>query len=223
MVMDQVDLRNCNNLLCRVTVGDNKYIGRIETLGNKNTYLFSNDEDNTLVAIWDSQTKTFFGVNDEEVSDFAIIPRNPRTYMDWRVGDKCAKNDEDNLEVIYRYGEFVVCKDAFGYASENYTCRQLFDDGYRLILTEIEKSIIDEAADKKSKWIPNYGETVLVRDCYGDKWLLAAFITYDECCNKGNYEVTDGQASFWSSQCIPYNKETRHLLGTTKNCNQLNF
>ena len=166
--------------------------------------------------------------NSWAITNFEIVPRDPETYKDWQVGDKVLNLNIRTAksavkEVIFRSGEVVICKTIQNSAAGVYTCDELYQAGYRLILSDIEKSAIDEDVDKKSEWIPKHGEPVLVRNCYGDKWLLAVIITHDECCNKGNYEVTDGQASFWSTQCIPYNKETRHLLGTTKNCNQLNF
>lgn len=55
-------------------------------------------------------------------------------------------------------------------------------------------------------------DKVLVRDSLLSKWRpdFFGFLVQNE-----NYIICSG--SFWY-QCIPYNKETKHLLGTTGNC-----
>ena len=61
------------------------------------------------------------------------------TYKDWRVGDKivCYNSCEDKAEVIFRSGELVVCKytnDPDASASSNFTCEELYNEGWRLDL-----------------------------------------------------------------------------------------
>lgn len=85
--------------------------------------------------------------------NFKIIPRDPETYKDWQMGDHVAMpasdNDNDNkVIIIFRAGELVVFKRPIGdgrwEADMPYTCEELFEKGYRLVLTDIEKQIIKE-------------------------------------------------------------------------------
>ena len=54
---------------------------------------------------------------------------------------------------------------------------------------------------------------VLVRSSYGDIWRPAIYGVFD---SKKHYHYVVG-GSYWT-QCIPYNEETKHLLGTTNDC-----
>ena len=79
--------------------------------------------------------------------NFKIIPRDPETYMDWQVGDKVCEDEHRNAcyEVIFRSGELVVFKDWNNWASNPMTCSEAFTRfGMRLVLTDIEKQIIEE-------------------------------------------------------------------------------
>ena len=98
-------------------------------------------------------------VIDSDFTDFEIIPRDPETYKDWQVGDKIAAcTDDKGGEVIFRSGKLVICKDKNdGRAAGPYTCEELFEDeDFRLVLTDIEKQIIEER--KKSEWKPQDGD-----------------------------------------------------------------
>ena len=80
------------------------------------------------------------------ITDFEIVPRDPETYQDWQVGDKVKRIVDEldlNKEVIFRSGELVICKTEQGVASDNYLCYELFRNGYRLVLTDIEKQIVE--------------------------------------------------------------------------------
>ena len=94
-------------------------------------------------------------------SDFEIVLRDPETYKDWHVGDKIAKYSRGrHREVIFRSGEVVIYKlpinneEAFG----PYTCGELFGKGFRLVLTDIEKQIIEEREKAEGK--PQDGDLV---------------------------------------------------------------
>lgn len=113
---------------------------------------FVADEDGELVTMWEG------GKICEHIMDFEIVPRDPETYKDWQVGDKVKRIVDEliaNEEVIFRSGELVVCKTDNETASRNYLCDELFNDGYRLVLTDIEKQIIE-----KKKWKPQDGDIV---------------------------------------------------------------
>ena len=58
-------------------------------------------------------------------------------------------------------------------------------------------------------------DKVLVRDYYSDNWDCAFFSYYNG--NKFNNSPFNCIHNSYS-QCIPYNEETKHLLGTNKDC-----
>lgn len=58
-------------------------------------------------------------------------------------------------------------------------------------------------------------DKVLVRDFLSDNWMADFFEKFEES-NDAYYNVTC-VTSHWI-QCIPYNEETKHLLGTRDNC-----
>lgn len=58
-------------------------------------------------------------------------------------------------------------------------------------------------------------DKVLVRDFLSNNWMADFFEKFEES-NDAYYNVTC-VTSYWI-QCIPYNEETKHLLGTRDNC-----
>ena len=119
-------------------------------------------------------------VIDSDFTDFEIIPRDPETYKDWQVGDKIAAcTDDKGGEVIFRSGKLVICKDKNdGRAAGPFTCEELFEDvDSRLVLTDIEKQIIEEKK-KKSEWKPQDGDICYV-DAMFAEWV---FIKKGDTC-----------------------------------------
>ena len=100
------------------------------------------------------------GLELNQVTGFKIL--HPDTaeeieaYKDWQVGDRLRKKDglPRTIEVIFRCGELVVGKFIdTGRALTNYTCDELYEDGYRLIVDpapeeEIVEVTMDEIAEK---------------------------------------------------------------------------
>ena len=155
MEMKEIDLTKCNN--CRVKVRyryDRVYevTGRIEKVtegGGEARMLFVADEDEELITMWED------GKICEHIMDFEIVPRDPETYQDWQVGDTIEYSDNYSTgRIIFRGGDFVAA-DIEG-TCNCYTCEELFNEGYRLVLTDIEKQIIGE----KKKYEPQDGDIV---------------------------------------------------------------
>lgn len=97
-------------------------------------------------------------LNDTGVTDFRLFPmaaEEIEAYKDWRVGDKITDGIE-TMEVIFRSGEFVVCKGSDGEASCNYTCNELYEDNYRLVVEPEKEEIIEVTMDEiaKMKGVP---------------------------------------------------------------------
>ena len=57
-------------------------------------------------------------------------------------------------------------------------------------------------------------DKVLVRDFLSDNWMADFFEKIEE--NDIHYNVTCVTCKW--VQCIPYNEDTKHLLGTTNDC-----
>ena len=159
--MEKIDLTKCNN--CRAWVryryGRVEGTGRIEkvTEGGEVWMRFVTDEDGALITMWED------GKISEHIMDFEIVPRDPETYKGWQVGDSLLNEDISSSgelpdgRVIFRSGEFVVIADWQGNAIP-YTCDELYDEGYRLVLTDIEKQIIGEKKEKRYE--PQAGDIV---------------------------------------------------------------
>lgn len=136
-------------------------------------------------------------INDTAIRDFEIVPRDSETYKDWQVGDRATDpnekwNDSAYKEIIFRSGELVICKDGNGDISGGYTCGQLHRLGYRLVLTDIEKQIIEER--KKAKWKPQDGDI-----CYAELISDWVFIKKDGEFLTENYaalKLNDGYTNF---------------------------
>ena len=66
-----------------------------------------------------------------------------------------------------------------------------------------------QVEDIKSKCIFKPFDKVLVRDFNIDKWFATSF---SDATINGKYRICD---NCYYDQCIPYNDETKHLIGTT--------
>lgn len=155
-------------------------------------------------------------LNCSSISGFEIVPRDPETYRDWQVGDKVCEEEHKNAwyEVIFRSGELVLFKDWNNWASNPMTCSEAFTRfGMRLVLTDIEKQIIEERKPKLREF--RKGDPVLVRDFVNEPWELSAFIEKDEKRFKAGFPFGVGP-NYRFNICIPYNEKTMHLLGTTE-------
>ena len=229
-----IDLTQCNNCRFRAVVDGKEVTGRIEK--SKTSFLLTGDDVFGCVVSY-LELATLRGETDLitddggfRISGFEIVPRDPETYKDWQVGDIIGFEDENGeidiipehlCRVIFRSGELVAIADNCEDADINgvYTCSQLYRECCRLVLTDIEKRIIEER--KKAEDIPKSyefkkGEPVLVRDDNIYFWRISTFEKMSD--NKVlPYITNSGQGTTYPYKyCIPYNENTMHLLGTTE-------
>ena len=212
-----IDLTKCNNCHYTAKVDDIDDYGRICVENDESgiVYLYSYKE-HGYVGIWHCDTKEIQGLSDSTITAFGIEPRNPETYVDWQVNDILTKvgvekeERHDIVKVIFRSGEYVVISDTIGEKAivAGYTCKQLLSEGWRLVLTDIEKKI---GASKEP--ILRIGMPVLVKDNYG-RWKLGVLLGYREGQQK-YYVTTDGSDSLTYRECVPYNENMIDLIGTT--------
>ena len=137
------------------------------------------------------------GFDEAGISEFEIIPRDPETYKDWQVGDVYVNNDiNERCVVIFRCGELVFYKqESDGRCSSAYTCDELFENGFCLVLTDVEKQILEER--KKEVWKPQDGDI-----CCAGKWVFI---------KEGGKDSNDAYARFnlASGSCSLYTKVPR--------------
>lgn len=133
-------------------IGDLVVDGKIQIEGNY-VYLYQNYEEGLepndklgYKYAWYIGQIEDLNLIDNNVTNLMLEDSDPATYKDWQVGDmlKCY---EDVVEVIFRSGKLVILENYDGTASDNFTCDELFDLGYRLII-EKEPEIIELTSDE---------------------------------------------------------------------------
>lgn len=154
------NLLNCNCRKFSCYIRDNKAEGLIrvedgevflcqnvnngKNCKNKLGYAFS----------WNVSKGTREDLKENSVKDLIIKPAPKElieSYKDWQVGERVKnKSSESELEVIFRYGELVICKDMRGCATGNYTCDELYNEGYRLVVKE--DLPVEVTIDEIAKW-----------------------------------------------------------------------
>ena len=101
-----------------------------------------------------------YGLDRADITSFEIVPRDPDTYKDWQVGDKIIEGDVE-YSIIFRCGEIALYKNFRGSCCNvPYTCEELYNLGYRLVLTDAEKQILEE--QKKEGWEPQDGDICFI-------------------------------------------------------------
>jgi len=107
---------------------------------------------------WSVRDGSRDALDDTGITDLRLCPMTAEQiedYKDWQIGDKITY-DTETLEVIFRGGELVVCKDSDDEALSNYTCNELHKCGYRLVVEPEKEEIIEVTMDEiaKMKGVP---------------------------------------------------------------------
>lgn len=156
------DLLSCDGRRFRCKITGTPVEGRVRVEGDR-VYLCQNkrdgnDADDKLGYKYSWEVTSGFEQN--HVTEFKILPpctaEEIEAYKDWQVGDRLRKKDglPRTIEVIFRYGELIVGKFIdTGRALTNYTCDELYEDGFRLFVDpapeeEIVEVTMDEIAGK---------------------------------------------------------------------------
>lgn len=211
------DLEKCNNLNFRLNDGTT---GFIKVSPAKDAYLYASEK-----CRWDiNGVRPRFNLRVSlsnggslaesimEQRSLEIIPRDPETYQDWKVGDRFLKDGRVfEIRVEDNGFFFAITDDGF---STGRTDRLFSDDGARLVLTDYERKLLAEQEKEKCPF--KKGDRVLVRDRDDDRWRVRIFERYNEICKykyqcKDEYERRDDDMYL---QCIPYNEKTWMLLMT---------
>ena len=152
-------LRNCHGLRFRATICDEPQEGVIKVTSEGVILCYGEEDPGYLVTFGRRDSLSFseqtFNILPD---DFEVDPRDPESYKDWQVGDKILDSCNKPFEVIFRYGEMMIFKESDGTAHSPFTCEEVFTRGYRLVLTDIEKQIIEET--EKAGWEPQDGDVL---------------------------------------------------------------
>lgn len=141
-----------------------------------------------------------------ENRDLEIVPRDPETYTDWKVGDRVQNKCAGGLYTIAAKLGDIVFLLSDNDAVES-MCTAILAKYYALVLTDYEKEL--QELEKKKECQFKEGDKVLVRDS-DTSWKFDVFQHYEEnACY--SYECLGSEYE----QCIPLNEHTWQLLGTT--------
>ena len=208
------DLTKCNNLNFKLASGLSGFI-KVSPKGD--CYLYQHDklwDVNAMMQMprfWKSVESAAFNSFAED-SELSIVPRDPETYTDWKVGDKVISKTGNKINTINAMlgNAIVLVRDA----EVPITILTSVDDLTRynkLVLTDYEQELIhaQKMEEKKKKCPFKEGDKVLVRDS-DTSWKFDIFQNYEEnACY--SYECLGSEYE----QCIPLNEHTWQLLGTT--------
>ena len=209
-------MTKCVNLRFRLRIdGTNNYFGRIGTDERGRNCLFCDDGNAYWIADSSEELQRY------GKSDFEIIPRDPETYRDWQVGDIIwdSHGSGANGRIIFRGGEFVAA-DIDGMCI-CYTCKEMFNDGYRLALIDIERQIIEE----KKKYEPQDGDVCFVKTAAGNCFI---FIKRDHKSDEEIHSYACFDTNLWSLcsakvSCVCDRQSIRELRPATEDEKQMLF
>lgn len=146
-----------------------------------------------------------------EEHDLEIVPRDPETYTDWKVGDKVINNKNNQVNTLIAVlGKAIVLVRDDGAPLTGLTTADSLTKYDKLILTDYEQELLAEQEKEKCPF--REGDKVLVRDYDSSEWRFAIFASYNKD-SKEPYKMKSSLLSY--RQCISLNEHTWRLLGTT--------
>lgn len=204
------DVTKCNNLNFKLASGLSGFM-KVSPKGD--CYLYQHDkywDINTMKQeprFWRSIESAAFDSFVED-SELQIVPRDPETYTDWKVGDKVINNKSNQVNTLIAVlGKAIVLVRDDGAPFTGLTTADSLTKYDKLILTDYEQELL---ADREKKKCPfKEGDKVLVRDT-GTFWRFDKFRFYNE---GENYPYVCFSSVY--GQCIPLTEHTWKLLGTT--------
>lgn len=146
-----------------------------------------------------------------EEHDLEIVPRDPETYTDWKVGYKVISNKGNQVNTLIAVlGKAIVLVRDDGAPITGLTTADNLTKYDKLILTDYEQELLAEQEKEKCPF--REGDKVLVRDYDSSEWRFAIFASYNKD-SKEPYKMKSSLLSY--RQCISLNEHTWRLLGTT--------
>lgn len=206
------DLEKCDNLNFRLKDGTT---GFVKVSPAKDAYLYANEKCRWDINGGRPRFKLRAGLSNDkpfaesfmEQKGLEIIPRDPETYQDWKVGDRFLK-DGRVFEIRVEDNGFFFAISDVGFLTGR-TDKLFSGSGARLVLTDYEQELL-AVQEEEEKCPFTRGDRVLVRDQVHARWRVRIFDHYNKNATY-KYECKDAVYL----QCIPYNEKTWMLLMTT--------
>ncbi|CDA96146.1 unknown [Bacteroides sp. CAG:709] len=204
------DSKKCNNLNFKLASG---LSGFIKSAPNGDVYLyqyqnFCNWDPITMTMIpyfWKTVKAEAFNSFAED-SELSIVPRDPETYTDWKVGDRVMDKDTRGIHTIAaKLSDIVFLLNDNNAVTS--TCTAMLTKDYTLVLTDYEQELLKVQGKKECPFKEE--DKVLVRD-EDSSWAFDEFLYY---VAESHYPYKCVSSSY--EQCIPLNEDTWKLLGTT--------
>ena len=153
-------LRKCHGLRFKATLNNKPQEGIIKVMSDCIMFCLGDEDYGRLFTFERRNTLSLSAESFRLLpSDFEVVPRDPETYKDWQVGDVIVyKRNNERFVIVFRCGEIVFYKkENDRCSSQAYTCEELYyENNCRLVLTDIEKQIIEE--QEASEWKPQDGD-----------------------------------------------------------------
>lgn len=207
------DVTKCNNLNFKLASGLSGFM-KVSPKGD--CYLYQNNEYwdiNTMMPkprFWRAVESAAFDSFVED-SELQIVPRDPETYTDWKVGDKVISNKGNQVNTLIAVlGKAIVLVRDAEVPITGLTTADSLTKYDKLILTDYEQELLAEQEKEKCPF--REGDKVLVRDYDSSEWRFAIFASYNKDSEEP-YQVKSSLLSY--RQCLPLNEHTWKLLGTT--------
>lgn len=214
------DFARCNNLNCKVIDEKGKVReGFLKVTSRGKVYVYYSNENKIFNPFLQIELNSYYAIftdvtNFEEWAErheLEIIPRDPETYTDWKVGDvlKDIVNPRDLFIIHARLGDMVLISDITRYYGYTYTSKCITEK-CKLVLTDYEKELLNAPSKEKKECPFRKGDRVLVRNDDRADWFFEFFNSFEEgkdypyYCSSNAYRY-----------CIPYNEKTWKLLRTT--------
>lgn len=215
------DFSRCNNLQFKAKDdGGNVREGFLKVSSGGTVYVYYSNENKIFNHFLQIEFDGYHGIFTDatkfgewaENHDLEIVPRDPETYTDWKVGDKVISNTGNMVNTLIAVlGKAIVLVSDAEVPITGLTTADNLTKYDKLILTDYEKELIhaQELEEKKKKCPFKEGDKVLVRDS-DTSWKFDIFQNYEEnACY--SYECLGSEYE----KCIPLNEHTWKLLGTT--------
>lgn len=211
------DFTRCNNLNFKVKDKEGKVReGFLKVSSRGKVYVYYSNEYkifNPFLQIEFNSYHEILDTTEFEVwakkYELEIIPRDPETYKDWKVGDSImGKSNNDKFVIKAILNDLIFASSTIVVATGLFQSK-VIGENYKLILTDYEQELLKNENEEKEKCPFIKGDRVLVRDEDEDAWIFETFDSY-EGGNEYPYDCKEDV----HKQCIPYNEKTWKLLGT---------
>lgn len=210
------DFARCNNLQFKAKVQGIERKGYLKVSSEGKVNMFYSDGEKIFDPVVQTEV-TVSSIRFLDIVDFShwaerheleIIPRDPETYKDWKVGDCIIGKFNNDQFVIKAILNDIIIVNSIIVVTTGLFPSKFIGENYELILTDYEQELLKAQGKKECPF--RKGDRVLVRNDDRADWFFEFFNSFEEgkdypyYCSSNAYRY-----------CIPYNEKTWKLLRTT--------